>query len=220
MRKTLLLVAVLLLGSTSLFAQRTTPYKYGHRWYFSVQGGPSFYDGDYTYVFRHEGRWAEPIVPDGAFSLGYNFTDAHELRFTAMYAKNRANCVSIMEDLYPHTFKSASLFADYVLSFNALGEFYTEFNPKIYLGVGGAYTFEFSDPHHPTMVLTDPNLVPGFNFGTIMEYDFPSGLGLFADLGFMFLIDPGDGQGWIYFPLDMDIALNFGIVYHFKRSKR
>jgi len=218
MRKTLLLLAALFMVATTTFAQHT-PYEYHKRWYFSAQMGPSYFVGDYTFVYHKEKRTLEPLVPAAGLALGYNMTDADELRFLFMYNKNRSTCVSLVDALYPHTFRSVSFYADFVRSFNALGEYFTSFNPKMYVGLGCAYTFDFTDPHHPERVLTDPNFVPGFNFGGILEYDFRSGLGVYLDLGLMYTLDPGDGQGWVSFPLDMDVALSVGLVYHFQRSK-
>jgi hypothetical protein len=35
-----------------------------------------------------------------------------------------------------------------------------------------------------------------------------------------FWADPYDGQGWFSFELDMDVGVYFGVVYHFKRTKK
>ena len=212
-------MVALLLGMGTLCAQ-VTPYEYHNRWYLSLQGGPLYFNGDCTYVYREKGPWMGPFTFSGGASLGYNITNGHEVRLTASFGPRRASCISYKDALYPYTFKSASLFADYVLAFRALAEDFSAFNPKLYAGAGAAYTFGFTDPQHPQRHVNGPNWVAGFHVGSVMEYDFPSGFGLFADLGLTFLSDTYDGQGWYNFPVDMEIGFNIGVVFHFKRHKR
>ena len=219
MRKTLLLFVTLLLGTTSLFAQRT-PYEYHNRWYFSMQGGPTFFNGDYSFVYFKKGLGIQTFSPFGSVALGYNITDADELRFKASYARHNAMLVTYEDDYYAYSFRKASLFADYVLSFNALGEYYTALNPKFFVGLGLASGFDFNDYDELPGVFPYLTLMPALNFGMLLEYDFPSGFGFVSDLDFHFYLDPFDGQGWNGFPLDIGVELSFGIVYRFKRSKR
>lgn len=216
-----MLLLVLLSGVASLHAQMS-PYEYGKRWYVSLQGGPVYFNGDWSHLFReYKGEWLTPVMPAFGTSLGYSFANGHELRLTATYGKKKATCISPNYNLlYPYSFHSVSFFADYVLSFRALGETFYPFSPNLYVGPGVAYTFGFSDPNHPLRVVNDPNWAGGLNMGTILEYNFPSGFGLFADLGMSFWADPYDGQGWFSFVLDMDVGVYFGVVYHFQRRKR
>ena len=105
-----------------------------------------------------------------------------------------------------------------MVSFEALGEYYTAFNPKLYVGLGATYSFGFlqSWEEGEGPELSVRNLVPAFRFGTVLEYDFRSGLGLFADFGIPFFLDPYNGLGYSSFPLDFEIDAFLGIIYHFK----
>ena len=214
-----MLLLALLLGAASMHAQ-LTPYEYGKRWYFSVQGGPVYFNGDWTYVFReYQGEWLTPVMPEFGASIGYCVANGHEFRLTASYGKKKATCISYYYLLYPYTFHSVSLFTDYVLAFMSLEENFSPLSPKLYVGPGVAYTFGFSDPHHPTREVNGPNWAGGVNLGGILEYNFPSGIGLFMDLGITYWADPYDGQGWYNFRLDMDVGINFGVVYHFPHKR-
>ena len=214
-----MLVPLLLLGAASLHAQ-LTPYEYGKRWYVSLQGGPVYFNGDWSYVFREkQGEWLTPVMPVWGAAAGYSVANGHEFRLAAYYGKKKATCISYNYELYPYTFQSVSVFTDYVLAFMSLEENFCPFSPKLYVGPGVSYTFDFSDPHHPKRVVNGPNWAGGLNLGTILEYNFPSGFGLFTDIGITYWADPYDGQGWYNFKLDMDVGVQLGVVYHFKQMR-
>lgn len=197
---------------------QVSPYEYGHRWYVSLQGGPAYFNGDWSFVYREkQGEWMTPVTPAFGISAGYSVANGHELRLTASGGKKMATCISYDYELYPYTFHSVSLLADYVLAFMSLEENFAPFSPKLYAGVGAAYTYNFTDPDHPERKVHDSNWAGCANFGTILEYNFRFGLGLFTDIGLLFMGDPYDGQGWHNFMLDMEVGWNIGIVYHFKR---
>ena len=114
-----MLVAALFLGAATLSAQ-LTPYEYAKRWYVSLQGGMVYFNGDWTYVFReYPGEWLTPAMPAFGASVGYGIANGHELRLTASYGKKKASCISYDYKLYPYSFHSVSLVADYVLAFMA-----------------------------------------------------------------------------------------------------
>ena len=127
-----MLLLAFLLGASSLHAQ-LTPYEYGKRWYVSLQGGPVYFNGDWSHIFReYEGEWLTPVMPAFGASLGYSVVNGHELRLTAIYGKKKATCISTNYNmLFPYTFHSVSLFADYVLAVRELGETFYPFSPKL-----------------------------------------------------------------------------------------
>ena len=221
-------MVALLLGGTSLFAQ-LTPYEYGHRWYFSVQGGSVMFTGDHSGSLYKFGSVHKMFSAGGSAALGYNITDAHEIRFAAVYGRRNDVCEPFtFEDpvtgdkettIYTYSFRTAQLFADYVLNFNALAEYNVALTPRAYFGLGAAVTYDFSDPGHPEVWLSDPNLVPGYRMGAILEYDFPSGFGFFGDLGIAFYLDRFNGRQLTGMPVDIDLALQFGMIYHFQLAK-
>lgn len=234
MRKCVLLAAALLLSAVSLFAQKSplTPYEYGHRWYFMFQGGPLYFNSDYCSNMWAEGRVDELLTFSTGLALGYNFDDANAIQVMANYARKTGVCEPFESDLfnsttetiptYTYKFRSVQCFVDYVINFNALAEYFMSFSAKCYAGLGAAYTFDFTEPEHPEVWVTDPNLVPALNFGFIVEYDFKDGFGFFLDLGLAFYTDRYNGREPISFPLEMDDSVQIGLIYHipFKAGSR
>ena len=222
-----MLVAALLLCCVSLFAQKKplTPYEYGQRWYFAFQGGPLYFNSDYCNRLAHEGRLLEQFTIGTSVALGYNINNAHAIRFMANYARKTGVCEEFVfynadpnDDplpTYTYKFRSVQCFVDYVLNYNALAEYFAPLCAKTYVGLGAAYTFDFTDPKHPEVILSSPNFVPAFNFGFIVEYDFKDSFGLYTDLGLAFYDDHYNGRPYISFPLDMDVSLQIGLIYHF-----
>ena len=222
MRKCVTLAAALLLGTVSLFAQtRLTPYEYGQRWFFAFQGGPLYFNSDYCTRLSKAGRTLELFSIGAGVALGYNISDAHAIRFMGNYSRKTGVCEAfVFEDIepapiYTYKFRSLNFFADHVLNYNALAENFMPFTAKTYAGLGLAYTFDFTEPGHPEVWLTDPNLVPGLHFGFLLEYDFKDGFGLYTDLGLAFYFDRYNGRERIGFPLDMEIYLQMGLIYNF-----
>ena len=226
MKKCIALIAFLLLsGMTDLSAKRpinvVSPYQYGHRWYISLQGGPSrgFYENMKSYT--DYGRFWQAFSFFGALSVGYHFNDALDFRLSGSYGYN-AGAASPTNNFYPYTFHAAEAFADLLFNPNALGENNTPLSPKFYLGLGGAFTHRFSDPGHPYEVLSQKNLCPGVRAGTMLEYDFESGFGLFADLCAEVFSDWYDGlePDPQKLRLDTNLRLSFGMIYHFPLPRR
>lgn len=233
MRKLLILIASAVLGCTVLGAQPiTTPYQYRHRLYAQVQGGPSLFVCDYSNVFSNHGRPGGLFTYTGEVSLGYYFTDAHQLRLSLGYGPKNA-VLPPYEGFFPYKFQSLSLFADYVISFYPLEEYNVAFNPQFYAGVGAGYTFGFgnyeyylNDPETQNLeevvaALQHPypqNLAPAVRLGALLEYDFPNNLGLIFDFGAEFYGDRYNGQDVMDFPVDIQINATFGVVYHFGES--
>lgn len=227
MRKCLLLLAALLLYIVPSFSQNKplTPYEYGHRWYFAFQGGPLFFSSDYAGNLFKERRARELFSGGMGLALGYNITNEHEIRFMGNYSRKTGVCEPFdLEDIDPaapaiptftYKFRSLNLFVDYILNYNALAENFVPFTGKIYTGIGASYTFDFTDPGHPEVWLTDPNLVPGFHFGIIAEYDFKDGFGLYTDMGAAFYFERYNGQPPVGFPMDFEALIQFGLIYHF-----
>ena len=163
MRKLLIFLTILSLTAGACMARslpdRYSPFQYSHRWYFSFQAGPVLSATEYMDSFAKNGKWFDSISWHGALAFGYNFTDAWDLRISGIYGYN-AGALSPYQGFYPYRFHSAQLFADMILNYNALAEYNVPFNFKTYIGLGGAYTFGFTNFLHPYQVLDSPNLVP------------------------------------------------------------
>lgn len=231
MRKCIMLAATLLLCAVPLFAQRTplTPYEYGHRWYFVFQGGPLYFSSEYNGNLIAEGRIGELFSVGAGLGMGYNITDAHEIRFIGNYSRKTAVCEPYIPDVddlsdvsvttYTYKFRTINFFADYLLNYNALAENFVPFTAKIYGGLGFGYSYDFTEPGNPEVWVRDPNLVPGLNLGFILEYDFKDGFGLYSDLGAAVYYDRYNGIAPIGFPLDLEAYLQVGLIYHFPLKK-
>lgn len=220
----ILIVALLSLGTTAYSARPyitpTSPYQHGHRWFLSVQGGPKI--GLYDHIgsfFNYERGW-EAVTPHGSLSFGYNFDDAWSLRISGGYSYNAGACSPYQGQFYPYNYSAAYAFVDGILNYPALCEINKAFNTKFYAGLGGAYTFGFTDPGHPFETLNTNNFVPGLRLGVILEYDFPGGLGLFADIAAENFLDRYDGYATgTAIALDSALKLSFGVIYHLKNPK-
>lgn len=223
MRRIALLVAALLLTTVAFAAKPRlkpiSPYQYGHRWYFSLQAGPMVSVGEYSSSFAQNGHGWDIFSWHGALSIGYNFNDAWDLRISGSYSYN-PGALNPYGGFSPYHFQAAHLFFDAIVSPNGLAEYYKSFNPKFYLGLGAAYTHQFTEVNHPFQTLTSPNIVPGVRVGGIAEFDGKSGFGWFIDLGVEGFWDTYNGQEPEGFILDLEFKLSLGIIYHFPLPKR
>ena len=232
MRKYLLILTLSLLGIMELSAQPIlTPYQYRERWFFSYQAGPSFFVSENSATFADHKRYDRYTFYNEAI-LGYYFTDAHEIRFSWSYAR-RASVLPPVFGFLPYSFSSAQTFVDYVINWHPLGEYNTAYNPQMYVGLGGAVTYNFTKPeYNPAENLTHDqldailppvhplNILPGLRFGVIFEYDFTDNYGLTFDIGAQVFPDRYNGQNPDRWPIDTQFNGSLGFVYHFKGKKR
>ena len=223
MRKIALVVAALLMTMVSVAAgprlKPISPYQYGHRWYFSLQGGPMVSVGEFSSAFAENNHPWDILSWHGALSIGYNFNDAWDIRFSGSYSHN-SGALNPYAGFYPYHFKAAHFFTDAIINPNGLAELNIPFSPKFDLGLGAAYTFGFTETDHPFQVLSPRNIVPGVRLGGIAEWDSPSGFGWFIDLGAEGFMDRYNGQEPDGFPLDLEFKLSFGIIYHFPLANK
>ena len=228
MRKIAVFLATLLVGASSLSAQ--SPFDYTGRWNVSVQGGLLATVSENTFAYFEQNRGKEIFDLGGAFAVGYDFSGSLGMRVQASYGRNHGSSNVYQtgdKPIYPFQFQNVALFADAILNLNALAENWLPFSPKLYGGLGGAYTFGFTNPNHPFQNPVDKNLVIGFRAGAIAEWDFLSGLGIYADAGIEAFDDWYNGirpseedhsgrKGYAGFPLDLAAKLQLGLIYHFK----
>lgn len=249
MRKLLTISAALIFGASVLCAQEAAPYNPSGRWYVSVQAGPMYQSNENAFSYRYNNKGGKLFTYQAAASVGYNFNEIYGLRGSFGYALNRSACNTVQtaaHGFYPYDFKSISGFLDVTLDLNGLNAVERAFSPKLYGGIGMGHTFGFSkptgygtpksdiawekdNPFHPWQDVSVKNNAFGFRFGGIAEYDFRSGLGLFADLCFEAFTDrfnglqpyeidntgPGNGKGIAGFPFDLRLSLLCGLVYRF-----
>ena len=137
-RKIALLSAAMLLATVTFAARplpdRYSPFQYGHRWYISFQAGTGASTSDNLSSYIKNRQALGALTWHGALSLGYNFTDAWEMRVSGSYNYN-AGALSPYNGFYPYHFHAAHLFVDAVLNYNALAEHNVRLNPKTYAGI-------------------------------------------------------------------------------------
>lgn len=229
MRKIAVILAALLAGVPSLFAQ--SPFDYAGRWYFSVQGGLAATVSESVFAYTDNGLTKDLIKLQGAAAIGYDFNSYFGVRLAGGYAQH-AGSSNVYETggpnkIWPFQYQSAYVFADGVLNLNGLAENFVPFAPKLYAGLGGAHTFGFTDPHHPFQTPRAKNTVFGMRVGAIAEVDFAFGMGFFFDLGLEAYGDWHNGirpsekdqaayRGYAGFPFDLVPKASLGIIYHFK----
>lgn len=236
MKKLFFLGIALLAGVSFLFAQTSrqaaegeSSESHARRLYVAPMGSVVLDIYENAFSYRENNRDFELVTLQAGLALGYDFTDSFGLRLSAAYG-NDAAAGNVRQTagggFYPYSFHHVNAFLDGVLNLNGLAGRITKFRPKLYGGLGGAYTFGFTDAKHPWQKINDPNTVFGFRLGFIAEYTFDSGLGLFGDLCGEAYTDMYNGlmptkeeqkdyEGYGGFPLDLRSLLSFGFVYHF-----
>ncbi|MBR6424170.1 MAG: hypothetical protein IKS47_05800 [Bacteroidales bacterium] len=216
------MLALLLSTAVILPAQRGTPFRYGHRWSLGSFGGVELFDDDFSGAFLDHYMAAEFFSPLAGIYLSYNVTDGYELRFSANYSR-KSGVVPPQYGFLSYSFRSVNAFADFVTNYRGLGEYFSAFNPKLYIGTGVSYTYDFHKSWidgEGMPVVRSRNVAPSIHFGMVIEYNFRSGFGLIFDLGLASYLDPYNGLGFISFPFDFEIDNWFGIVYHFKLPQK
>ena len=197
--------------------------------YVSLQGSPVFNLYENAFSYRDNGRLIELFTPQGALSVGMDFSDAFGIRLMAEIGSDAGACNTRNTSaggFWPYRFYNVDLFADAVLNLCGLAGRITRFRPKLYAGLGVAHTFGFTDSGHPWQKVNGSNTVPGFRGGFIGEYTWDSGFGLFFDLCGEAYTDMYNGlmpsakdqenyEGYGGFPLDLRGILGKGLVYHF-----
>jgi len=230
MKRLISIGTALMVGVVSLSAQPAEPAPSHARSIFvSLQGGTALDIYENAFSYRENGQLLKLFTFEGAVSVGYDFNDSYGIRLQGAFGNDAGACntrQTAARGFYPYSFRHVTAFADVLINLNGLSGRVTAFRPKLYAGVGGAYTFGFTDSKHPWQKVTPKNIVPGFRGGFITEYDFPSGFGFFADLGGEAFHDMYNGlrptkedqeayEGYAGFPLDLRGRLSLGIIYHF-----
>ena len=231
MKKIICILLPLVFGSMGAFAQSGAPELAG-RAYFAIQGGPVLNIYENVFTYSENGRLGGLFTMDGAASFGCDFTELYGARVQLGFGSDAgaANSRETSDQgFYPYSFRHVNLFADVTLNLapGAYSGRATYFRPKMYAGVGYAYTFHFSDPGHPWQNINSGNSAFGFRGGLICEYTFPAGFGMYVDLGGEAYTDNYNGlapseedkelvkNGYPGFPLDLRGKLALGLVLHF-----
>ena len=136
--KQIILAALLLASTTSLFAQKETEkIEFRSHWYMQVQGGIGHTIG--------EGKFSDLVSPTAAMSAGYRFTPVWGLRGGFSGWQGKGCWVNPRQE---YKFNYAQLNADATFDIaNCLGGFHHKrfFNPYLLAGIGVNMAFNNDD---------------------------------------------------------------------------
>ena len=242
MKKLTSILACLVLGVTSMFAQNA--FVGGHRaWTFALQGGPMYSLSENAFSYRDNGAGMKLFSLQGSAAIGYEFTNALGARIAVNYGDNRSAANTLQtaaRGFYPYNFRNVNGFLDITLDLNGNYQIQRAFRPVFYLGAGVGHTFHFTkpegygtpknhswekdNPFHPWQDICENNTVFGFRGGFIAEYDFNQSFGIFADLCGEAFNDQYNGlqpsehdqtafTGYAGFPLDLRLSLSLGVIF-------
>jgi hypothetical protein len=204
----------------------------GGRFYVGVQGGMVFSLYENVFSYWENNSAINLFTPGVSIVGGYDFNDVFGLRLSFATSRNSAACNTRETSgggFYPYSFQSLNGFVDVILSTPALFNYYPAFRTKLYGGVGGAYTFDFTDSQHPWQKVESPNLAYGFRLGLMPEYNFKFGLAVYLDICGEAYYDMYNGlmpskedlsklnSGYSGFPFDLRGLVSFGLIYRFKK---
>ena len=224
MKKFVCIFAIFLMAAAGLSAQNNE--KVEKPWNFFLKGAGSFSLTENSFSYWENDQTAKLFGYQAGLGFGYDFTKAFGIRLEAAYGTN-AGAGNTRETsshgFYPYTFDSISAFLDAVINVNPNG---TIFHPKFYAGLGGAYSFGFSDMHHPSQVLPGHTGAFGLRIGFIAEFRVSKTVGIYADLSSEGFTDNFDGlkpakeqikeeKGYPGFPLDVRGLASLGLCFHF-----
>lgn len=229
MRKFFLTLAVLVSSASLLMGQssknssrRDEPRKL----YVALQGGAMYSVSENYFTYAENGKALGLVTPFGALSVGYDFSHRFGIRGSLGYGKNAgaANTrQTAARGFYPFTFSDVNLFADAILN---LGSYGALFQPKLYVGLGGGYSFGFTESGHPWQKVTPKNLAFGFRGGFLGEFVVSEHVGILIDLRGEGFTDNFSGiqpsaedqaavEGYAGFPLDLRAMISLGVAYRF-----
>ena len=218
MKKSLFITAIMASLSLSLFAQSGSEYNYSGRVSVSAGGGVSYLLSENVRTYRDAKKISHLARPKGFVAVGYDFNEIIGLRCALSYGQN-ASAMNVKrkntKKFMPYYFNDAAFYADAVLNINGLCKVRRGFAPKVYAGLGAAYSHQFSKVNQKRYKVNTTNFAMGGRLGFIAEYNFSSGWGLFADLCGETLLDNFNGKVYAGFPFDLRGSLSGGLIFHF-----
>ncbi len=224
MKKFVCIFAIFLMAAAGLSAQNNE--KVEKPWNIFLKGGGLFSLTENSFSYWENDQTAKLFGYQAGLGFGYDFTKAFGIRLEATYGKNAAagnTYDTPQHGFYPYNFSSISAFLDAVINLNPKGAF---FFPKLYAGLGGAYSFLYTDMHHPTLHTPSHSGAFGLRIGFIAEFRISPTVGIYADLSSEGFTDDFDGckptkrhiedtPGYPGFPLDVRGLASLGLCFHF-----
>lgn len=185
----------------------------------------SLYENAFSY--SKNGRALGLINFHKGIEFGYDFSVPFGLRASIAMDRNSGAC-NVMETgngkgFYPYKFTSINGFVDLVLHLRKNEE--SILDPKLFLGGGYAYTYNYTDSGHPWQKVDDPSHAWGFRLGGMLEWRVLQFLGLTVELcGEAYTdhyngLEPGKKDqsqvdGYAGFPLDLRGIVSLGVLFY------
>jgi hypothetical protein len=224
MKKIVCIFAIFLMAAAGLSAQNKE--KVEKPWNIFLKGGGLGSLNENAFSYHENGQTKDLLGYQAGLGFGYDFTKRFGIRLEAKYGKNAAagnTYDTSAHGFYPYNFSNIDAFLDAVINLNPNG---TVFHPKVYAGLGGAFSFGFTDMNHPWQTLPEKSGAFGMRIGFIAEFLVSPTVGIFADLSSEGFTDKFDGlmptkeqrkeeRGYPGFPLDVRALASLGLCFHF-----
>lgn len=192
--------------------------------FITLQGGPGISLNENIGTFFDNNSALKLVKFHGAASIGGFFSRHHGIRIYGEYSMNSSGS-NVQETsaggFWPYTFKSGTFFADYIVNGGDISSG-SPFRWRPYVGIGAAYTFGFTDNHHPWQKYSTRNIAMGFRYGVMLEYLLTDSFGLFLDGAHLWFTDTYNGMSpknskgeHLGFPFDMKLNISLGAAIHF-----
>lgn len=224
-----IITMALCLVSIALGAQSKFDNRPDRPFFVSVQGGLLVSVNENAFSYVNSGRFADLITAQGSAQVGVYISDHFLTRISVGYGGNAS--AANTEDtaargFYPYRFKSVNLFWDFGFDFLNRNTTSSIFLPRIYLGLGYAHTFGFTDSGHPWQTIKGNNNAFGFRLGFMGEFQLSPVFSVILDLAGEAYGDWYNGlqpsasdqklkDGYAGFPFDLRACASAGVLFHF-----
>lgn len=214
--------------------EQTTMYSnHSGRFFISLQGGIAFTHSENWTSYRDHDKTGSLFTPSASLAVGYDFNEVWGARLAGTFGKGVSACnynetVGFIDVYTPYDFTAYDLFLDGIMSLNGLRGVDHRFNARFFAGIGFAHTWNFATDNaqtktHPQWITTidgSSNNVFGFRAGAILEYNFSSDFGIFADFSGTFYGDKynamspsrDDPENFLF---DVRGLGSLGVIFHF-----
>lgn len=195
--------------------------------YLGVEAGVmgNLYENAFSYV--RNGQFGGLITMHRGLLVGYRLSVPFSVRAELAYDRN-AGAANVQETgsgtgFYPYKFDSFNGFADFIFTYGQ--EEMDKVRPQFYLGLGGAYTFNYTDSGHPWQKIQNPSGAFGFRLGFMLHWRINPLIAVVLDIKGEGYTDMYNGlqpnkadqarvDGYAGFPLDLRGIAAVGVQFY------